>query len=151
MNNYRFAFFHVLLFFLLFLYSCNSVQDSTLPEKVAPDNCRINGTVVKIFEVNESSGPCSINPCTASVKIDNVVGTGFSFKTPLIKDETIKIKFEFTLSETSNELFPTLNNSFPGLKVGDKFTGDVERIELIQFDKNSAKFTYRILNYDKID
>ncbi len=151
MHNLKLVFSYTLLFSLLFLFSCNSLPDSTLPAKVAPNNCRINGTIVKIYEVSDKSGPCSIHPCTAEVKINNVIDAGFSFNPPLISEEIIKVKFEFTLSATSKELFPALTTSFPGLKIGDTFNADVERIELIQLYKNSPQSEYKILNYDKID
>lgn len=138
---------------ILFISACNSTQNlkSTLPNKVAPNNCRIKGTVVNILDLIESSGPCSLHPCTANVRINNVIETGFSFNSPIIKNDTINVKFEFTLSKTSKELFPTLEISFPGLKVGDIFIGDIEKIELIQLDNKSTNYEYKINNYDKID
>ncbi|MBU1117133.1 MAG: hypothetical protein KKE09_18575 [Bacteroidetes bacterium] len=138
---------------LLFIVACNSTQelDTTLPNKVAPNNCRINGTLVKIEEITDTSGPCSVYPCTANVKLNNVIESGFGFNSPLIKGDTIKIKFEFTLSETSKEQFPTLEKSFPGLKVGDTFVGDVEKIELIQLENKTTNYEYKVYNYDKID
>ena len=153
MFNLKSFFYAFILFSLIFFSACSSAPEigTTLPAKIAPNSSRINGTIINIEEIEDSSGPCSIQPCVANVKINNVIGAGFGFKTPLIKGKTIKIKFAFTLSETSKELFPTLNYILPGLKIGDNFTGDVEKIDVIQLDKNSAKSEYRIFNYDKID
>ncbi len=145
--------FRTLIFLLLLLFiACSSTpkMESTLPDKISPNSCRVNGTIISIDETKSSSGPCSMHPCVAMVKINNVIGTGFGFKTPLIKNDTIKIKFEFTLSETSKELFPTLNYVLPGLEVSNDFVADVERIELIQMNNiNKEKFYYRVYNYNK--
>ncbi len=52
------------------------------------------------------------------VQIENIAyGPGF----PTISGNTIILKFNFTLSPTTKEMFPHLNNSYPGLNVGDKF------------------------------
>ena len=103
--------FSAIFFLILILLSCTSSKEpqTTLPSEINPNSCRINGTIISIDEINESSGPCSNHPCVATVKINYVIGTGFGLKVPLVKNDTIKIKFEFTLSETSKELFPTLN------------------------------------------
>ncbi len=140
-------------FLILLFVSCTSTKsiETPLPSTINPNSCRVNGTIISIDETKSSSGPCSMHPCVAMVKINNVIGTGFGFKTPLIKNDTIKIKFEFTLDKTSKELFPTLNYVLPGLEVSNNFVADVERIELIQMNNiNKEKFYYRVYNYSKI-
>ena len=140
-------------FLILLIVSCSSTKEpqTTLPSKIAPNNCRINGTIISIEEIIDTSGPCSTNPCVANVKVSNVIGTGSSFKIPLVKNDTINVKFAFTLSKTSKDLFPNLNKSFPGLKVEDKFIADVEKIEALKLGIKSNQIEYRIFNYDKID
>jgi len=140
-------------FLILFVVSCTSTKEpqTTLPSDIDPNNSRISGTIISIEELRESTGPCSKQPCIATVTVNNVIGYGSSFTTPIVKDNNIKLKFEFTLAETSEELFPNLETPFPGLKVGDKFIGDIEKVELIQLDTKSTKIEYRIFNYDKID
>lgn len=141
------------LFVILLLLSCssNKTSQNTLPSHVSPNSCRINGTIVSIEEISEKTGPCSIEPCLAKVKINNVIETGSSFSKPLIKGDTIKIKFEFTLAETNKDLFPTLNYVLPGLFSGDSFIGDVEIIKVIQLNSSTTPIEYRIFNYNKID
>ncbi len=152
MNSSKLLLPYILVFSLITFFSCNSVPETTLTKNINPNNCRIAGTIISIEEISEKSGPCSNNPCVATVKINNVIGTGFGFNVPLIKNDTIKIKFEFTLSETSKEMFPALNFQLPGLSIGDKFIGDVEMIEAIQLINSSKpKFHHRIFNYNKID
>ncbi|MDA3859881.1 MAG: hypothetical protein PF445_01515 [Melioribacteraceae bacterium] len=153
MYNLKYFFYTFILFSLFLFSSCSSTPEieTTLPSKIATNICRISGTIVNIDEAKKSSGPCSIHPCVASVEINNVIETGFGFSTPLIKGNKIKVTFAYTLSETSKELFPTLNYTLPGLKIGDSFIGDIEQIQAIQLDKNSAKFEYRIFNYDNIN
>lgn len=152
--NYKSIFFLSSFFFLILIFvSCTSTKDpqTTLPSKIAPNNSRISGTIISVEMIDGASGPCALHPCLAKVKINNIIGSGFSFRTPLTKGETIKIKFAFTLSETSKEFFPTLEKSFPGLKVDDKFIGDIEKIELLQLGSENTRFEYKIYNYDKID
>ncbi|MCF6271353.1 MAG: hypothetical protein L3J41_16705 [Melioribacteraceae bacterium] len=153
MNNKNKLALSLNFFLILIFVSCITTKEpqTTLPNKIAPNNSRISGTIVSVGMIDETSGPCAEHPCLAEVKINNVIGTGFGFKTPLIKGNIIKIKFEFTLSETSKELFPNLNKSFPRLKVGDKFIGDVERVELIKLSKNNTNYEYIIFNYNIID
>lgn len=140
-------------FLILLIVSCSSTKEpqTTLPSNIDPNNCRINGTIISIEEIIDPSGPCSTNPCVANVKVNNVIGTGSSFKIPLVKNDTINVKFAFTLSKTSKDLFPNLNKSFPGLKVEDKFIADVEKIEALKLGIKSNQIEYRIFNYDKID
>lgn len=143
-----------ILFISLFLFAtCNSVHDikSTLPNKVNPNSCRINGTVTRIDSIKEINSPCSMHPCVAIIEVNNVVETGLSFNSPIVKSDTIKVKFEFTLSKTSKELFPNLNYTLPGLKVGDSFIGDVEKVELIKIDNKTVNFEYKIYKYYKKD
>lgn len=140
-----------LLSALLISLSCNSIKESNLNQNIDPNFARINGTVISIEAVSETTGPCSVYPCNAKVVINNVVGAGFGFASTFAKKDTIQLKFEFTLSKTSKELFPTLEKTFAGLNIGDSFVGDVERIEVIQLGNNSDKYKYRIFNYDKIE
>lgn len=142
-----------LSFLILIIASCTSskVAQTTLSSDIAPNNSRISGTIISIEAISESTGPCSIYPCIATVYINNVIGYGSSFKISLAKGDNIKLKFEFTLSETSKELFPSLEKSLPGLKVGDIFSGDIEKIEILQFDTKSTQVEYRIFNYKRVN
>lgn len=144
---------YAVLFVILLLISCssNKTSQNTLSSHVSPNNCRINGTVVSIEEIREKTGHCSTEPCLAKVKINNVIETGSSFSKPLIKGDTIKIKFEFTLAETNKDLFPALNFVLPGLSSGDSFIGDVEFLKVIQLNSSTSPLEYRIFNYNKID
>jgi len=138
--------FRYLTFLSIYLaFSCSSTTNLTnLPKDVAPNNCRINATIISID--NSVSGKLNI----AKVKIDNVVKVGFGFKNPLFKNDSINIKFEFSLSKTDKTQFPELKVELPGLKIGDKFTADIERIELLQLNNNIDSFEYRVFEYDKI-
>lgn len=142
-----------ILFLALLIISCSSNKSipSKLSNKISPNMCRINGTIISIEEITETFGPCSIKPCVAKVKIKDILGTGSGFTTPLIKGNSIKLKFAFTLSKTTKELFPTLTDPFPGLTIGDSFTGDIEKIEVIQLANNSTENEYITYIYDKID
>lgn len=138
---------------IILLFSCSSNESlqNILPDYVSPNSCRINGTVVGIDDISEKTGPCSAEPCVAKVKINNVIETGSSFRKPLIKGDTIKIKFEFTLAKTTKALFPTLNYILPGLSLGNNFIGDVETLLVIQSNSSTPPIEYRIFNYNKIN
>ncbi len=141
-------------FLILIIIACTSSKNpqTTLPSDIAPNNARISGTIINIEDISESTGPCSKQPCIATVNVNNVIGYGSSFKTPIAKGSNIKLKFAFTLSKTSKEVFPKLNYILPGLNIGDKFIGDIEMIGLLQLDNsNKSKFQSRIFNYNKID
>jgi len=133
-------------FFIITLFvSCTSshTPQLALPNDVAPNSCRISGTVIQIKDFNDPSITCIANPCNVKIKIDDIQKTGMSFKTPLKKGETIRVNFILKASNLSK----TLNRNIRGLRVGDKFTADVERIELIQLGNKNEKFEYRISKY----
>jgi hypothetical protein len=138
---------YILFISILFFTSCNSVHDiqSTLPSKINPNSCRINGTVIRIDSITEIKGPCSIHRCSALIEVNNVFETGFSFNSTIVKNDTIKVKFKFTLSKTSKDLFPNLNYTLLGLKVGDSFMGDVEKVELLKIGNKTVNFVYKII------
>lgn len=99
---------------------------SDRPSTVAPGRCRIVGTLVAVDSTLEQSGPCSKAPCRGTVRVDSVLGYGSAFGNPLAPGNAISVHFAFTLSFTSEELFPTMTQRLPGLAVGSKFQADVE-------------------------
>jgi len=113
-------------------------------EKIPPGHAQINGTIIKIFPISEykdSKGPCSKAPCLAMVK---VTGTQYGAGFPVIPvNSEVKIKFRFTLNPTSKELFPNMEDKYPGLKVGDKFTAMVSYAITI----NSTIPNYEVFGY----
>ena len=121
---------------IFFLVSCSSTKDmadqnqNTKPQPagpgVAPGQCRIVGTVVKV-EMSGSSDetdPCSKAPCLASVRVEEILAYGSGFARTLHKDEEIKVQFRLTLSPTK-EILPEIVPPLPGLSVGSKFQADL--------------------------
>lgn len=114
---------------VLFSFNCHKevAKDNTdkvlaEPNRIPPGHAEIKGEIVEIEPVSktENYSPCSKAPCMAKVKIDGVAyGAGFPV---LSKNKEIMIKFNFTLAPTTKELFPNMDDSYPGLKVGDKFS-----------------------------
>lgn len=151
MSNLRLYYYYFLFLSIFLNVSCNSVDNikSTLPSKINPNSARIYGTIINIEDISESTGPCSKYPCVAIIIVNNVLETGFSSNSSLTKNDTLKVKFEFTLSKTSKELLPELNYDLPGLKVGDSFICDIEKIDLIKSDTRTLNLEYRIYNYDR--
>ncbi len=145
MLNVKVSTLYFLLMSVFYFTSCCSTQNvSVLSSQVAPNNCRINATIVSIDK--SVSGKLNI----AKVKIDNIVKAGFGFKNPLFKDDLINVKFEFSISKTNKTQFPELKIELPGLKIGDKFTADIERVELLQLNNNIDSFEYRVFEYNII-
>lgn len=106
------------------------------PNKIPPGHAEIIGKIMEIESVvNTRNGndPCSKAPCLAKVMIESVdYGAGFP---TLNKNEKIKVKFSFTLEPTTKEMFPNMDESYPGLKIGDKFKALVSFVSAINSDK----------------
>lgn len=143
----------VVLFSFLFLLplgiiSCNcSKEISKTPElaepnKIPPGYAEIIGEIVEIEPVakmQDGNDPCSKAPCVANIKVESVkYGAGFP---TLNKRNNLKIKFYFTLMPTTKEMFPNMEESYPGLKVGDKFTAITGFVNSIGSD-NPEYFVY---------
>jgi hypothetical protein len=124
------------IFFIIIVTSCLSfnchkevVKDNEThspelvkPDTIPPGHAQITGKIILIeptLSTADSSDPCSKVPCIAKVKVESIeYGAGFS----VLNNKEIRIKFEFTLSPTTKDLFPNMNESYPGLKVGDEFS-----------------------------
>ncbi len=116
-----------------------------IESKIPPGHAKIVGIIIKIEPVSDSSNlndPCSKVPCIAFVKVRSVnYGAGFPV---LTMGKEIKIKFLFTLGKTTKDLFPNMEETYPGLKVGQEFTALVSHMEYI--DETAPKF--QIYSYD---
>ena len=100
----------------------NNNKELAEPNRIPPGHAELTGQIIEILPIGNSQNekdPCSKNPCKAKVKIENITyGPGF----PTLTDNSIILKFNITLSPTTKEMFPNLDESYPGLNVGDKFT-----------------------------
>lgn len=94
------------------------------PNKMIPVGaCRIVGTVLSVDSsefLSGGTGPCSIAPCIAMVRIDSILGTGSSFTHPLTVGSAARMRFAYTLAP-SKEFFPKLDPPLPGLRAGSRF------------------------------
>lgn len=130
------------------LLNCSSPKEnkSLSSSDIAPGTAKIVGTISEIEPVSaslDSSDPCSKAPCVALVNVSSAVyGSGFP---QLEMGKNIKVKFNFTLEKTTKELFPNMEEEYPGLKVGQEFTAVVSYIETI--DESTPKF--QIYAYEK--
>ena len=125
----------------ILLMNCSTPKENKIliESKIPPGHAKIIGVITKIEPVLDSpnlNDPCSKAPCIAFVKVSSAVyGAAFpSFS----KEEEIRIKFLFTLEKTTKELFPDMEETYPGLKVGQEFTALVAHIENI--DETAPKF-----------
>ena len=141
MNNKKYLFTILIFIVSILLMSCSTPKENkTLIEsKIPPGHAKIVGVIIEIETVSDSSylnDLCSKTPCIAIVKVSSAVyGAAFpSFS----KDDEIRIKFLFTLEKTTKELFPNMDETYPGLKVGQEFTALVAHIENI--DETAPKF-----------
>jgi hypothetical protein len=144
----RTVLFSFLLLLPLGIISCNCSKDISKtpklaePNKIPPGYAEIIGVIVEIEPVakmpNEND-PCSKAPCIAKVKIESAsYGAGFP---TFNKKDYIQVKFYFTLMPTTKEMFPNMDDSYPGLNVGDKFTALTGFVSVIGSD-NPEYFVY---------
>ena len=140
----------VIFFSIICFGYCSSEGDKETPklalQKIPPGHAEINGEIIKIFPIeknNNPNDPCSKAPCFALVRVTKTYyGAGF----PVIPiNSEIKIKFGFTLNPTSKELFPSIEDRYPGLNIGDKFSALVSHQATI----NSTIPSYRVFGYSK--
>jgi len=145
--------FFVVIILILVVGSCSHIEqkETTLSETINPGTCRIAGTIISIDDSKDFEGICSTQPCVATVRIDNILKRGMGFTNTLSKNSIIQLKFEYTLQPTTKEMFPKLNYVFPGLKIGEKFRGDVEEVVMIKMEATETDNFYKIYNYDKIN
>jgi len=130
----KFLFAIMALTLSILLFSCSSPKENkTLKESdVSPGTAKIVGTITEIEPVSDTgnlSGPCSKAPCIGLVKVSSAV-YGAAFPQIAMGNE-VRIKFLFTLEKTTKDLFPNMEEEYPGLKVGDEFTAVVAHVENI--------------------
>jgi len=134
----------------MLILSCRSTQDQVKKEEVQiqkpadvgpgvpPGHCRIVGTVISISNAlsARAEDPCSKAPCMASIKVDEILGYGSAFTSPLSKGKEIQVRFAFTLAP-SKEMYPQMSPSLPGLAVGSRFQADLSMGDMIMGDDAS--------------
>ena len=117
------------------------------PDTIPPGHAQITGSVIEIEPISSnsnSSDPCSKTPCIAKVKIKSIIyGAGF----PVLSSKEVRVKFAFTLSPTTKDLFPNMTETYPGLKVGDNFSALAASQESI----NSSEPQLIVNGYSIID
>ncbi len=125
----------------IFILSCRSSHQEKTPDvsapdkrptisaqRIAPNHCRLVGTVVSIDSALLSSDPkdpCSKVPCRATVRVDSVIGYGSAFPEALSKGKEVVVAFKFTTAATE-AFFPEMSHSYPGVQVGSTFIADIE-------------------------
>lgn len=110
----------------------------------------ISGTILSIAKDKLSkdlNSPCSKVPCWASVKIDSIFGSGKQSPSLQLND-SIKVHFVFTLSKTTDDLVPNLSRKLPGLKVNDRFKGNIKVLASYSGKNNIGKNSYSIDFYE---
>jgi hypothetical protein len=117
------------------------------PNRIPPGHAELTGQIIEILPIDKSQNekdPCSYAPCKARVKIESIVyGSGF----PTVSDNSIVLKFNFTLLPTAKEMFPNMDDSYPGLNAGDKFTALAGFESIIGKDQPE----YYVNGYKKLD
>jgi hypothetical protein len=117
---------------------------------VAPQRCRIVGTLVEINPelLKEGNGPCTKFPCRGIVRIDSILGYGSAFGNPLAIGQRVNVHFAFTLAPTKKELFPNMTEAYPGLEVNSRFKADVE--SLPEMNTSADRIRYQVYDYLKL-
>lgn len=127
---------------LLLLSCATSKQDSShaeliesakqkiamdIPPPIAPNTCKVVATVEaidKMLKGTNEKDPCGKAPCTATIRIDSVIGYGSAFPKTFSAGGRLQARFAFTLSATK-ETMPDVKPALPGLRVGSKFTAAI--------------------------
>ena len=139
------------LFFIVagsfFYIGCHkeAMKDENMETKIPPSAAKIEGKIISIEPVNSDyKGPCGKYPCVASVKLESIeYGAAFPV---LTVGKEFKMKFNYTLVKTTKKMFPELEESYPGLEVGDKFTAIVSHSVKM---KGSNQPEFEISSYSK--
>lgn len=148
--------FPLLIIFVLlisaFSFECRKevTKNSDTPKLVKPDtippgHAKIVAEVVSVEPVDKNNtGLCAKAPCVAVVKLESIeYGSAFPV---LSVGKDVRVKFNFTLAPTSKEMFPDMDESYPGLKVGDKFEALIEHTIKMEGDKQPE---FEISGYSK--
>jgi hypothetical protein len=114
-------------FFPVFIMLCccrtlpQNKAERSMPAATKPGTCNIEGKIVAVMAPSDkdTGSICSKYPCRAMVKIIKVFGCGAGVSLPVHGDDTLEMKFAYTLHPT--EIFPDMKVHFPGLKKGDVF------------------------------
>jgi len=109
---------------------------------VPPNHCRIIGTIVSIDQMlaTGSDDPCSKAPCVATVKVEEVVGTGSGFTDMIGSGKEIKVRFQTTLAPTQ-DMLPHIMPALPGLQNGSRFQADLRGSGPAMMGEKSASYT----------
>jgi hypothetical protein len=94
-------------------------------EGIAPGNCRLIASVIKIdssLNTEDPESPCAKGSCLALVKIQNVLAYGSAFPSDVAEGAEINLFFPNTLTPH----FLGIKSSSPDLKNGDLFQALVE-------------------------
>jgi hypothetical protein len=118
-----------------------------IPPPLPPGNCKVIATVElidKTVKGTSANDPCSKAPCSATVRIDSILGYGSAFPKPLAAGQTLQVKFAHTLNPTK-EMFPDIQPALPGLRVKDTFEAFISA----SVTMGSSEPVYTIYSYEK--
>ena len=123
--------------FLVSILACKSSKESAdagtnVSAAVANGKTVVIAQVLEILDDKLASYPCSELPCYAIVKIEEVLKSSANFQYPYAAGQEGKMRFVFSLSETTEKHYPNLDRRFPGLKVGDRFRASVSQEQLME-------------------
>jgi len=123
------------------VFACRSSEETNSEEKeevtemqrppdpgpgIPPGHCRLVGTIIAVDSLLSTDGndPCSKAPCTATVKVEQIIGYGSGFTSTFGKGSEVRVRFQYTLGPSS-EIFPLMSPGLPGLQKGSKFQADI--------------------------
>lgn len=117
----------------------NEVRPPDPGPGVPPGQVRIVGTVVWVDSTlsGADGDPCAVAPCMATVKVEEVLGMGSGFTGTIGKGSEIKVRFQYTLGESS-KVFPEMSPSLPGLSAGSRFKADLRSSGVSMKETTSA-------------
>jgi len=145
--------FTSLIFLLLgavVAFSCSPAKLSPqlFGETVPPNHCRVTATVLSIdpnVQSSKADDPCAKAPCGASLRIDEVIGYGSAFSSPLAAGDVVEVHFAFSTGPTKT-ILPELSRPFPGVEKGTRLTADLQG-EITRRGSEEEKKKFTIFGY----
>lgn len=116
------------------------------PPPIAPNTCKVVAIVESIDQTlrgTNEKDPCGKAPCTATIRIDSVIGYGSAFPKTFSAGGRLQARFAFTLNATK-EMMPDVKPALPGLRVGSKFIAAISATAAM----GNSEPSYTIYSYE---
>ncbi len=139
----------LLICMMFLLFACHTAKTTSTSKALSTiaGTAKVIAKVTKVYDDRSDVFPCSEVACMAYLKIEKVESKGGNFMKPLTAGQEGRTRFTFSLSETTEELFPNLDKRLPGLKKGDRIQVNVGEEQLLGSNETQwVAYDYILLN-----